>query len=404
MSDKDYESRSKTKALTMIIVVFVAMAIYFGFAIFSQIGAKIAGDRDDVPIAEGVDGPIADDTPKFKNKEEYSKYLYDEVKNGADGHYLVKVRNEVTEEEIEEIGRGVDPFYGRVTNYVFSWSSQRDGGGPEIRDKYMSVSFDFERSPEAYVYDSIVNGRDIPQEKTKEIKLKEFCEKFLQENITSDMSDYDKELLIHDHVVSTCRYATNPDAEDSRTAYGALIEKSAVCEGYAKSTALLLRLSGVAARLVSGYTHESLATTADVPANHMWNQVKINDVWYNLDPTWDDPTGEHETVLHLYMNVSDEILSYSHRFDDGIRETCDSMDMNYHVLNGTWFRNDADFQNYVRQQLDSGEREMITCAVSNVDLSQEALEFVFEYEDISKYIYHTSGEKAYMSVELELNP
>ena len=386
--------------------------IGFGFIIIWLIAGtianfrkKAAADKADVKIAEGVDGPIEDDTPKYESAKAYRDFLYDEVKNGADGNYYVKVYTKVSQEEIEEIGHGIDPFYGRITSYTFSTSTQQDGDGPVIRDKYMSVNFDFVRSEEAYVYDSIVNGKEIPADKTNAIRLKEFCEKFLEENITSEMSDYDKELFIHDYIVENCVYATNPEVGQARTAYGCLVERSATCEGYTKATALLLRLSGVAVRLVDGYVKELLATTSDAGPNHMWNQVKINGAWYNLDVTWDDPTGESGGLIHLYMNVSDEMFSYTHRFDEGsIREECTSMDENYYVKNNTIFYDQASFEAYVRDRLESGDFDGINCVISNLDISQDALYFVFEYDGVNKYKYFVSGDDAYKSFELIVNP
>ena len=68
--------------------------IGFGFIIIWLIAGtianfrkKAAADKADVKIAEGVDGPIEDDTPKYESAKAYRDFLYDEVKNGADGNY-----------------------------------------------------------------------------------------------------------------------------------------------------------------------------------------------------------------------------------------------------------------------------------------------------------------------------
>ena len=44
-----------------------------------------------------------------------------------------------------------------------------------------------------------------------------------------------------------------------------------------------LNKAGVETRLITGHSGEG-----DGPDNHMWNAVKLDGEWYNLDITWDD--------------------------------------------------------------------------------------------------------------------
>ena len=56
-----------------------------------------------------------------------------------------------------------------------------------------------------------------------------------------------------------------------------LPEYAPVCEGYAKAFQLLCHEIGVPCIQILG-------------SGHMWTAVRINDLWYVVDPTWDDPT------------------------------------------------------------------------------------------------------------------
>ena len=54
---------SKTKALAMIWIGFGFIIIWLIAGTIANFRKKAAADKADVKIAEGVDGPIEDDTP-----------------------------------------------------------------------------------------------------------------------------------------------------------------------------------------------------------------------------------------------------------------------------------------------------------------------------------------------------
>ena len=81
------------------------------------------------------------------------------------------------------------------------------------------------------------------------------------------------------------KYDTTYSKPNTRNIYGALISGEVVCEGYAKSFKYLLDKLGIPCILVSGEAVNSEGKRE----NHMWNYVKINEIWYAVDVTWDDP-------------------------------------------------------------------------------------------------------------------
>ncbi|SDA12400.1 Transglutaminase-like superfamily protein [Ruminococcus sp. YE71] len=121
-------------------------------------------------------------------------------------------------------------------------------------------------------------------------------------------SDYEKLCYIHDTIIFGCQY--EPSAPDAHSAYGALIGGKAVCEGYAKAFSLICELSGITALPVSG-----IAVSPESGSQpHMWNKVLLDGEWYNVDVTWDDPTGSDDplNIRYDYLLVSDEYISASH--------------------------------------------------------------------------------------------
>ena len=124
----------------------------------------------------------------------------------------------------------------------------------------------------------------------------------------SGKSDYEKEKIIHDRLLSNVTYNAGASKNydkypNSYNAYGALVEGTGVCEAYAKAMQLLLNEAGVECILVNGSSEGD---------GHMWNLVKIHGYWYHLDPTWDD---SDDYLNYAYFNLSDGCIEDTHIID-----------------------------------------------------------------------------------------
>lgn len=146
---------------------------------------------------------------------------------------------------------------------------------------------------------------------------------------------YETQLYLYDRLAEHCTYDTDAannmkDNSDPMpyTAYGALVDGHAVCEGYAKAMQLLLNRSGIPATSVSGdalWSDES----------HMWNLVTVNGENYYFDPTWSD---NDDQGTHTYFNITTEMLSRTHKIDEDnlALPECTATPDNYFVRNGTY--------------------------------------------------------------------
>ena len=153
----------------------------------------------------------------------------------------MNVSLDFTVDDIEEIGRGVDPFLGRVTRYSYSTTTTKIGDDEATLDASLGVNFYFDKSIELIVYQAIDEGKEIPAENTKAIEVKKVCEDFLANNITSSMTDYEKELVIHDYLVNTCEYSFSDNNDFTEySAYGTLINKKAVIDTFIQKQLFLL--------------------------------------------------------------------------------------------------------------------------------------------------------------------
>lgn len=125
--------------------------------------------------------------------------------------------------------------------------------------------------------------------------------------VDNSMEPVEQLLAIHDELMTSCAYnwevATTGSTANPYvySAYGALVDGDAVCQGYALAYKLLLNEIGI-----------NCVTVSSSAMHHMWNLVELEGQWYHVDVTWDDPTpnveggGRHANFL---------------RSDAGIQET-----------------------------------------------------------------------------------
>ena len=190
-------------------------------------------------------------------------------------------------------------------------------------------------------------------------------DKILSVTNSSD-SEYVREKKIHDKLLEKCSYANNvysmSDGWQYFSAYGAIVDGSAVCEGYSKAMQLLLNRSGIDCCTVRG--------TAD-NVKHMWNLVRIDGKWYHLDATWDENGGN---TIYDYFNVNTEMISSNHQTSELASEAedydgaldnmnfyipeCNSLDMNYYYVEGIVIsRIDDNTEKYIVSYIVSQARE-----------------------------------------------
>jgi len=358
----------------------------------------------------------------FRTEGEIYERLIEAMESGESDSVYMRVPGTFTLDELKDIAYKVDPMFGRVYKMSYqdtkAYTKDEDG----IVRFYIGVKFEYEVCDEYYVLEKIIHSKPIPENKKEALELCSVCEAFMRDYITSDMSEYDKELTVHDYIVSNCEYSFSDKNDMSEYyAYGALVNQKAVCSGYSRATALLLTLCDIDVKLLSGdaYDNMGVATETDstnesesviapdgtVVDGHMWNQVKIEGQWYHLDTTWDDPYGTDEPKLnHDFFNVNDSILKKNHEWESKDAEPCSSTLQNYYEKNGIFFRNNSSYTEYVKEYLSAGNRDKLECAVSYPDTSEEELAFIFTYDGITSYQVGIRGVDGYEIITLYFNP
>lgn len=91
--------------------------------------------------------------------------------------------------------------------------------------------------------------------------------------------------MVHDYIINNTEYDTTLSQPYIYNLYGTLVKHKSVCEGYAESFKYLLDALEIPCVIVIGEATNS----SGEKENHAWNYVQIDDQWYAVDTTWDDP-------------------------------------------------------------------------------------------------------------------
>lgn len=152
-------------------------------------------------------------------------------------------------------------------------------------------------------------------------------------SVPSGLNEFGREEAIFRYLTDCCSYdnaaAADPNLWQSYTAYGALVNGKAVCEGYSRAMQLLCGYAGLQCILLRG--------TGD-GGNHMWNGIDIDGNWYHLDVTWCDNTA----LIYNYFNITDQVLAETHQTAPAVSTMSDSQ-----------IQNAAGFYNLVVPRCDS---------------------------------------------------
>lgn len=117
-------------------------------------------------------------------------------------------------------------------------------------------------------------------------------------------SSFEKILYVNDYLCQNCSYDTDLK---NYTAYDALVNQSAVCQGYAEAFYDIMKRLGISCGYISSKN-----------MNHIWNIVKIDSGCYQLDVTWNDPVQDVKgQAKHNYLLKSTSYFQRNgHNYSD----------------------------------------------------------------------------------------
>lgn len=202
----------------------------------------------------------------------------------------------------------VDLFYIDTTKVSINIQYESLGG---IRTYKVSIG---PRNNGSYFLDTFKTQEEVEIAKA----YMEDIRRQMTEQIATD-GIYRKLGKVHNWLIETITYGGN--TKDQHTIYGALANNKAVCEGYARAFKYLMDASGIPCILVSGTGTNSRGEEE----SHAWNYVQINENWYAVDVTWDDPIlvngGElTQELKYKYFLKGSEEFKVDHKEDGKLSE------------------------------------------------------------------------------------
>ena len=132
----------------------------------------------------------------------------------------------------------------------------------------------------------------------------------VRNKLKKGMTDAQKLKEIHDYLINLCRYDYGLEDtngyEDSLTAYGALVKKKAVCQGYTGAFNLIAQKAGLYSMAVSGTVSSG---------KHTWNYVRSGSSCRYIDCTWDETLQTGKNICYDYFRVTKAVLAQNHAWD-----------------------------------------------------------------------------------------
>lgn len=182
----------------------------------------------------------------------------------------------------------------------------------------------------------------------------------IKSNITSDMTDLDIIMYVHDYIVEKVTYKET--GYISHTAGGVLGDGLAVCQGYADALSVVFHELGI-----ETYTISSTAM------NHSWIYVRLDGELYHIDATWDDLKSYKDGIGRLYMLRNDAEYSgglehYSWKVYNTTETSTSKKYLNWFVhdvegkmryYNGYWYYVDKSTNSLMKAKSDGSESYVV---------------------------------------------
>ena len=293
-------------------IVLLFLVILFGFAfafrkpLYNLYRTYFVKEEKEVTLTASNDYTRDYDFNYVKRTDDFtpSNYqdllnIYYTVLNSGEEEFLFYCTDEYSEciNDVDSLANN-QKVLSTINNFVHPFNSFR----------HLETSYD-DYGKVTLKIEHIYSNNDI-----KLINAK--VEEIEKEIWSSSMSNEDKIKEAHNYIINNSKY--DKDRSDnnivkykSDTAYGSLLEGYSLCGGYTDAMELFLEDMGIKSYKISS-------------ENHVWNAVNLNNAWYHLDLTWDDPiTTDGSDILEynfflITTSELSELEGEQHNYDKNV--------------------------------------------------------------------------------------
>lgn len=216
--------------------------------------------------------------------------------------------------------------------------------------------------------------------------------------------DYEKIKYVYESLIENTDY--NLESEDNQNIYSVFVNKSSVCQGYAKAFQYLMYRLDVECALVQG----KVIRTGE---GHAWNLVRSAGAYYYVDATWGDISYESDSegkhgegdaqsvsdngqtdekmlpgVSYDYLCVTTEQLTKTHQpAEPGSLPECTAQRDNYYVREKAFFAeyNEEQLTELVDRRLAEGSN-VISMRCSSEACYKEMCEALIDRQEMFNYL------------------
>ena len=265
---------------------------------------RASDDAPDVPVIEIPEEPVLpEETVQPEQEltdEEIHQMLGEPDIEGATAAIINGLRSmekrinlgayNISTTDAIDLTAEISDFRGDNPYYIFSiWAT--------LDDDNTILVVGYQYTPE-----------ELAEKLEKEAEEQAVVDAAIASCVTDGMSDYEIAKALHDYLALNneydMRYYSGSMPYVSYTAYGALVNRTSVCAGYALAYERLMDQVGIPCEYVTGMTTRG---------SYAWNIIRIDGEWYHVDVTWDDPIPNREGyVRYDYFLKSDYAMSRDH--------------------------------------------------------------------------------------------
>lgn len=234
---------------------------------------------------------------KAKNKQHILNIFYTYLDSGVDEFYFYCDYDDC-EKDVKNITK--QDTFSNINNFVHPYNT--------YNKLYITIN--------SWDKVTINIAKSYSQAEIKSINEK--LDAIIQEKINDNMSEVEKIKIFHDYIINNTSYDKiyidnniTDIYNSSHRASGPLLYSKSLCGGYSHAMSLFLNKLKIPNYRISSETH-------------IWNLVYIDNNWFHLDLTWDDPvtSDKSNVLLHKYFNIDTKTLESfntgKHNFDKNV--------------------------------------------------------------------------------------
>lgn len=228
------------------------------------------------------------DKTSVSNYQELLNMFYTILDSGDDDFYFYCEYDECLN-DVNKLTSSDSETLGAINNFVHPYNS------------YSSINIDVNEAGRISV-----KVKHVFSEEEQEY-ITTYINNFIMLNVTLNMTTRDKIKAFHDYIINNTKY--DEAHSESNSAYTLITTGTSICNGYSEIMSIYLYMIGV-----KNYRIAS--------ENHIWNLANVDNTWYHIDTTWDDPIASDgnqyllDTFFLIDYNKLKELDQIEHNFDE----------------------------------------------------------------------------------------